>query len=300
MHIKYLTHKEIDKPLWDNKAASAVNGRIYACSGWLDIASPGWHALVSENYDFIMPLPVNKKFFIPYIAQVKFTQQIGIFFQKEINDKIIFEFLSSVPKKYKYIDINLNSENKISGENITTKPNHLLNLSPTYNDLKSGFSENTKRNIKKSDRFKLTLDKQISVEGALSLKRLNNINSLSGNDLKKLEKLIRFAEEDCKIKIYGVKNETNRLISVSVFSFCENRIYLPLIASSEEGKKTFASFQIFNAFITDYSEKNLILDFEGSALPGVARFFEGWGAKPETYYSYKQNNLPLFVRRFKK
>lgn len=300
MKIYYLKHNDIDKRLWDNKTLSAKNGRIYACSGWLDIASPGWHALVSENYDFMMPLPVNKKFFIPYIAQVKFTQQIGIFFQKEINDKIIFEFLSSVPKKYKYIDINLNSENKITGKNITSKPNHLLNLSPTYNNLKSDFSENTKRNIKKSSRFKLILDKHISVEDALSLKRLNNINSLSDNDLQRLENLIRFAENRFLVNIYGVKNETNQLISVSVFSFYKNRIYIPLIASSEEGKKTFASFQIFNTFITDYSEKNLILDFEGSALPGVARFFEGWGAKPETYYCYKQNNLPLFVRRFKK
>ncbi|MCF6185423.1 MAG: hypothetical protein L3J56_12540, partial [Bacteroidales bacterium] len=190
--------------------------------------------------------------------------------------------------------------NKVSANYIFERPNHLLNLNSAYDILFKNFSYNTKRNIKKAFSRKLIFDKNISIDDAVFLKKQNNINSLTERDLMKLKKLILFTEKHFKIKIYGVKSEMQKLISVAVFSFCKNRVYLPLIASSEEGKKSFAAFLIFNDFIKDYSNKNLILDFEGSGLPGVARFFEGWGAKPESYYVLKQNNLPLLLKVLKK
>ncbi len=300
MKIKHLIHTEIDKELWDKKISQAVNARIYAYSGLLDIASSGWQALVSENYEFIMPLTVRKKFFIPYIAQPKFIQQTGIFSDKKVTESVIFEFINSIPGKYKFRIIHLNSQNKISGKEISKRPNHLLNLNFPYDILYKNFSYNTKRNIKKASSGKLLIDKNISIEDAVFLKKQNNINSLSEKNLITLKNLILFTEKHFSIKIYGIKNEIQELISVVVFSFCKNRVYLPLIASSEEGKAKFSSFLIFNEFIKDYSEQNLILDFEGSSIPGIARFFEGWGAKPESYYVLNQNNLPLLLKVLKK
>jgi len=300
LNIKYLTHNEIDKKLWDVKISGSLNHRIYGYSGWLDIASPDWCALVSDNYDFVMPLLVKKKFGISYIAPAKFTQQIGLFSAFEISSEIIFAFINSIPEKYKYLTIHFNSGNKISSEYISEKPNHLLNLNASYEALKKGVSANTKRNIKKVKPLNLILDKEVSVEEAVSLKTNNNINSLSNNDLSVLKNIIRFAKNRFVLKIYGIRNEKKQLISVGVFSFCGNRIYLPLIASSEEGKKNFASFLIFDAFIQDHTFQNKILDFEGSSLTGVARFFEGWGAKPEIYYCYKKNNLIFPLNLLKK
>ncbi|MCF6185032.1 MAG: hypothetical protein L3J56_10520 [Bacteroidales bacterium] len=112
MKIKYLTHKKINKELWDKKISRAANTRIYAYSGLLDITSPEWNALVSENYEFIMPLTVRKKFFIPYITQPKFTQQTGIFSENEITENIVFDFINSITEKYKFRIIHLKSRPK--------------------------------------------------------------------------------------------------------------------------------------------------------------------------------------------
>ncbi len=290
----FIKHTKIDKELWDKKIKTSRNSRIYGLSSWLDIASPSWDALISPDYEFIMPLPVKKKFGIKYLVQPKFTQQTGIFSKKKITPEIVNLFLDTLSKKYLYSAVNLNSENKMSRKDISEKPNHLLNLHSPYDVLKSQFSENTKRNIKKASRFNNVLIKAISVEDAVLLKKNNNINSLSEGDLKTLQNLIFFTKSHFKVKIYGVYNKQKKLISATVFSFYKNRIYLPLITSSEEGKKTFAAFQIFNSFLEDHSGENLILDFEGSSLPGVARFFEGWGAKPESYYFFEHKKLPLF------
>jgi hypothetical protein len=59
-------------------------------------------------------------------------------------------------------------------------------------------------------------------------------------------------------------------------------------------------FLLIDTFIQNNSGKNLILDFEGSNIPGIARFYKGFGAMAETYYSVHQNRLPRLLRIFKK
>ncbi len=39
------------------------------------------------------------------------------------------------------------------------------------------------------------------------------------------------------------------------------------------------------------------IDFEGSDIPTVARFYEGFGASAEQYYSYRINRLPWLLKK---
>ncbi len=47
-------------------------------------------------------------------------------------------------------------------------------------------------------------------------------------------------------------------------------------------------------------KKDLILDFEGSSIPGLARFYKGFGANPSNFFLLKYNNLPFPFKYFKK
>jgi hypothetical protein len=44
----------------------------------------------------------------------------------------------------------------------------------------------------------------------------------------------------------------------------------------------------------------MIFDFEGSSIPGVAKFYEGFGATNEPYSVIKKDNLPLWAKLAKK
>jgi hypothetical protein len=59
-------------------------------------------------------------------------------------------------------------------------------------------------------------------------------------------------------------------------------------------------FLLIDEFIKKYSEKNLILDFEGSNMEGIARFYQGFGATDCEYLSITFNHLPFPLKFFKK
>jgi len=59
-------------------------------------------------------------------------------------------------------------------------------------------------------------------------------------------------------------------------------------------------FFLLDEFIRKYAEKNVILDFEGSMIPGLARYYEGFGAIAGKYQQIISNHLPFYIRWIKK
>src|SRR5258708_27741454 len=98
-----------------------------------------------------MPLTWRKKYGFHYLHQPFFTQQLGIFsIEKKIPDRTANEFLKAIPGRYRFIEIQLNSEN-YSGQNdfkVSERLTHHLELNQSYEKIYSGYSENLKRNIK--------------------------------------------------------------------------------------------------------------------------------------------------------
>ena len=117
--IKYLKNKEIDKQKWDACINDAANGLIYGYSWYLDIIAEKWDALIYDDYSAVMPLTRKSKFGIKYLIQPVYMQQAGIFFKQKLSETELENFINHIPKKFKKITINLNSENLISKLNLT-------------------------------------------------------------------------------------------------------------------------------------------------------------------------------------
>jgi len=54
-----------------------------------------------------------------------------------------------------------------------------------------------------------------------------------------------------------------------------------------------------NFVIQKNANQRKILDFEGSMLAGVAKFYKSFGAEKINYFKLKRNNLPWFLRIIK-
>lgn len=293
--IKYIKHAEIDAKKWTRCIENAGNSRIYANIWHLDRTAIVWDALVFGDYEFVMPLPVRKKYGFSYVYQPLFCQQLGIF--PEPPASVAGEFYNTLFEKFRYSDIHLNSRNpsgiKIEELDFLPRHNFLLDLQYNYKSLVRGYSTNTKRNVAKAAKNKLQYISGIRLEDYLIFKTTNLIDNISKGDIEKLKSIIAFGQHKGIGEINGVYSAENELCAAVYFCRWKNRVIYLNAATSENGKMLGAMYFLVDKFIQANAERDLKLDFEGSMIPGVARFYGGFGATPETYFQLKFNRLPL-------
>jgi hypothetical protein len=286
--IKYYRHHQIDYNRWDNTIMNSQNGLVYALSWYLDIVSPNWEALIEGDYDYIMPLPVKHKYFIPYLVQPVFTQQLGIFSGLPIDNFKVREFLKAIPKNFLIYNCNLNKQNPVvPSKHLNHSTNYELLLSNSYEELWKNFNENTRRNIKKVHQQNLNLTNCNKIEFIKNCKLEKGQVPSKVFDL--LDNLLETALQKNVCEIYAVHNQNGDIIAGSAFIKKLNRIIYLVSFSNNEGKIASAMFLIIENIIQKYAGHEIILDFEGSTIPGIARFFEGFGAKKISYPKINAN-----------
>lgn len=283
MHIKHLRNKDIDYARWDENIAQCNNQLTYAYSWYLDVVSPGWEALVSDSYEFLMPLPRKRKYGIPYLVQPILTQQLGIFSKYPINKEIMHEFIKQIPN-FSY-ELNLNEEN--FHPNVPAYPNYILDLNKSYQDLASRYSKNTQRNIEKAEKMGLKILKKLAVDDFLSFYYSVDKSFISPHQ-SIVKSLIEKGIEKKMMSLYGVYSSENKLIAGLCMMHSTNRLTYLLPTSDSEGKAKSAMFLLIDTIIREKAGTNTILDFEGSRIEGIARFYRGFGATNKPYYILKQ------------
>ena len=300
--ILFLKHNRIDYQKWDNCIKRAPNGNLYSNSWYLNIACPGWNALVTENYDTVMPLPVRKKLSFSYVFQPFFVQQLGVFSVKPVTEEILIGFIKAIPKSISYVDYNLNFKNNELPDCFTFVKNttYHLRLNADYKEIAHNYAENTRRNIRKAEKAKLTIKKDLKPSEIVEFKKRTAKADLDSDGYKRLQKLISWSVKYDSGRIYGACDSDGNLCAAVFFAFSHNYSYMLVSASDNIGKEASAMFLLINNFIYEFSGKNLTLDFEGSNIPGIARFFAGFGATPVYYHKYKLNRLPKILKRLKK
>jgi len=299
-----LKHSEIDTKKWNNCITNAVNGIVYAYSWYLDIVNEEWEALMADDYSIVMPLTRNKKYGIQYLYQPFFTQQLGVISTTVLNSNIVSDFIKAIPKHYKFYEINLNTFNKLDDFEIAKKTNitYELDLIQPYQKLAENYAQNTKRNIKKAISSKVSITNGIQPNQLIDLfsknisEKVPELNKVHYNIIRKIMAVsLRF-----KIgELYGAYDSNNNLCGGAFFIRSHNKSIFLFSATTPEGKENGGMFLLIDSFIQKHSENNLTLDFEGSNIEGLARFYSSFGAKSCEYFSLQKNMLPWYYKIFK-
>jgi hypothetical protein len=294
MKIQYLKHAEIDFEKWDNCILQASNSLIYAESWYLNIVSPSWEALIGGNYEYVMPLPVKRKFGVSFLIQPPLTQQLGIFSRTEISEEILRKFIRKIP--YLSYHLNLNEQN--SCKNTSPQPNYLLDLNKSCEKLYADFSKNTKRNIEKANKSNIRVRDNLLPNEFLKF-YFSTEKKYSSPRKNLASELIKMTFHQKKTTLYGVYNSENELISALCLLHSKGRFIYLLPVSNEMGKKTSAMFLIISEFIRQHSASSKLLDFEGSRVEGIARFYEGFGGKLKPYFEVKRLSVSDIITKTK-
>ena len=302
--IKYLTHQQIDKTKWDECIEHSLNPLIYGYSWYLDESAPNWDALILDDYEAVFPLTHAKKYFINYLYQPLFTQQLGLFYKNLLGAELLEEFLNAIPKKFRFVDIALNEGNHFEIENsyMRKRKNYVLDLEKSFPKTAKNFTEHTSRNIKKSKKVNSKIVSQ-NFDDVINLyikQKSEQTLRVTTKDYQRFAKIAGAIQQNKMLNCVGVVNEKNETIASAIFVICNNRITYLMGVSSNEGREKRAMYFLFNSIIELYSEQNYLLDFEGSDISGVAKFFKGFGAINQPYYKLHVNNLPWYIKWVKK
>ncbi len=285
--IQFLKRNQIDEEKYNNCIAVSLQSRMYAYSWYLDVVADNWCVLVLDDYDAVMPLPFQKKYLISSISQPFFTQQLGVFSKRAITKTNSEEFLKSIPRKFLKMALQFNSENNLSKETIIKKNNYILSLNDDYKTLYKSFSKGRKHAIQQGLKEQFALE-QVSFSEILKLSKQHySFKDVTAKEFQKLTNLVEVLQHKNSVIIIGVKVD-GELIGGSVFAFDSKRIVYLFSAVSGIGKEKQVASLLLNHIIKEHSNSELILDFEGSQISGIAKFFKSFGAKPETYFLLKK------------
>jgi len=299
--IRYLRHAEIDKAAWDARLLRCSNRLWYMQSWVLDIASPGWEALVDDVSGAIMPLLWRRKLGVSYLYQPYGLQQQGVF-APQLEGEMSREFLAAVPRRFAYWDIYLNEAMRIlaeADERVSENTQQTLLLDKHADALRVGYSKSHRRNLRKGGTDEITGDISAPEFTELFVRTTAaRFGGSSPGSMRMMEELIATAIERRQCRIFGLR-VAGSAIAAACFMEWEGRAIFFKSANDASGQERQAMFHITDRYVADHAGSGIVLDFAGSNTASVARFNTGFGARSTVYLRLVRNRLPPPLKWFK-
>lgn len=292
MLINFIKHKNIDFRKYDECVNSSIYGNAYSLATYLDLVSPNWNLLQAENYKFVMPLPYKSKFGIHYNIQPLFCQQLGIFSKEKITEQIFNKFINAIPQKYNALQ--LNSGNVFTNYNQKLLCNYRLKLNSDFELLQKNFSTNCRRNYKKSLKYSQQIVENINVETFLNF-LLEQKPIYYYHHFNLIRDIVNSKKLKDSLFISGVKTDTG-IIAAALFLKWHTTFYYLIPVSDDEAKqKQSMTFLLMN-IIKKNANTDIILDFEGSSIRNLQRFYLGFGAELQEFPFIEINKFSTIAK----
>ena len=274
MRFKILSSSEIDIAKW-NERVYAQDSEIYNEYHYLSACTmDDWYGIVWGDYEKILPFYQKKKWgLIPYICMPPFCQK---FDTSSISMEMFQEVLNYFKTNYWIVDYQINNQYNIEG--FEERKNYIIEKSENENpsDLyssqlirilsksklvveSSDLGDSELDFLKKNDAFRINVAKK-------HMKQFHNF--IFNKNISRWQKAIKIDD-----KIEGL------LIAPSF----RNQAYLLFPFSSKKGKKAQGMSVLMDHILKDSQFQRI--NFEGSSIDSIARFYEQFGAKKEVYWS---------------
>ena len=300
LHIHYLKRQEIDIARWDECVTGSSNRLIYGFHFYLDRMTGGqWDALVAGDYQAVMPLTGRRKYGIRYLAQPAFTQQTGIFSPGPLPTQTVMAFITEAAKRFRFAEIFLNYGNSCPG--LEARTNLVVSLDKPYESLAAAYSDNHRRNLRKSAGLQYTADMPLTeaLDAWRSAHGHRNRATLGDEQYRRFDQLCHYAEKEKKLLLRAVTGDRGQRHAIAVLLRDASRLYLLEFTLLPAGREKAAGHFLIDSLIREFAGQPLLLDFEGSDDPGIARFYAGFGSIDQPYFFWRHNRLPWPLRLLK-
>lgn len=281
--VQLLARNNLDLQRWDE----AVSRAPYGLSWWLDAVTGGnWYGVVLDDYRTVMPLPVSRSFGpLKFVNGAPFTQHQGPF--GDFDDDDIRLMLRAIPRHWYVRKLCLYpavTETAVAKAwKLTQRTNHELSLQPDGKKLRSSYRTDLRRKLRDFPTAELREWKVMDFL-AFYQKHVGPKHQLDDAGFAVLKALTTTARKHNAGKCYHLVGGDGNVIAAIFHVHHGNRIFNLFAASSPQGYRVHGMARLLDGVIQANAASDLILDFEGSDLPGVAMFFRSFGAKRVEYW----------------
>jgi hypothetical protein len=238
---------------------------------------------------------------IRYLCQPAFSQQLGLFYANDEHVELLPEFLKKIVLEYKLVEIFLNYSNRFD-QYTSEAMNFILPLHENYETIRDSYKNDLIKNLKRTEKFNLQYAVENDAVRAIEAYQSFYQNRMGARPedyssfLACIEKMM--VEGNAFVRSVSLPN--GELLATGVFTMDKKRIYNLASTTLPNGRTLEANHFLFDALIHEFSGTGLTLDFEGSDLPGIARFYQKFGSIPQPYFFWKVNRLPAILRWWKR
>jgi hypothetical protein len=276
---------------------------VFAFSWFLDVVSPGWDALVDDDYETVMPLPHTGFLNHTVIRQPHWAGSLGIYSAGLLKSGTIESFLDAVPERFSSINMYLNKYNRLSGNEKFLKrwqKSYELDLINDYQKIRSRYSADVISKLEQSEKEKLTIIRGLQPNEIINL-YISSTVKRPGMKKSKEDALRRIISSAIRFKmgeLYGIYSATNTICGAGFFIWSHNKVYLLFRALTHVGMQANAQYYLIDQFIRQHAGKNTVLNLEYMKTRNEEHMCLGFGAKECLYPEIKINTLPWYLKLF--
>jgi hypothetical protein len=284
-------------PDWDQQALRQGGSSIYMHSLYLDEVAPHWGYL--ENaHGMRLPIWRRKRWGMYEITHPLFVQHFRPIHPGLEEPFDLHGFLKALEPLASRISVQLDLPPAAvpPGWQLQERVSYRMPLPQQREDLWQLYSSHHKRILKKDHGLQLAAETDLGDFTKLFLAEMPNITGLKVVELEKVIRLMTWISIKRRGQLFTARRE-GQLVAACFILHSGSRLLYQWAVSSAAGKELSAMHHLIAHVLGSYVGSDLEFDFEGSMLPGLQRFYAGFGAKPYLYMRLTHNRLPFPLNR---
>lgn len=285
----------MDLQKWNQLVQTSATSRIYGLSAYLDaVYGEKWAVVTDSGFTFGIVLFPSFRWLLPSLTQPPFIQTSGLY-GKKCTEEEFRELLLLLNRKYWKIGFSLKGEIPASTPEFRTEKrlNLFLPLSASYDLIEAGYSNNLKRIL--SEGSDLSIAEEPPAREFISLaKRKFPPIQLGMIESTQFEQYVYRCHRAQLAEFITARNSSGEMVAGLFAVKDKSRLFLTCPVTGTRGRALNAMHFLIDRLIEKYGGANYTLDFEGSSISGVARFYRNFGALEEYYHSFYK---PLFSEK---
>lgn len=285
--MKFIQRYDINVNKWD-ELVQKNQGLCYHYSWYLDATAKNWGVYTNADYTAGVAVSYNKVLGFKILYPLLFGRTLQFF---GMSHHEIEHLVQQMKADFPIGQIQLETPLREPADEIKT-----------YQTLeKTVFNKLTKRMLQKAERNQIAIVEfpwQQSVH-LVEQELAGKVKMLRGENLQRLRNLLSALEQQNKlISIAMVKD---KLCLGALYMVVDDKRLLYLKgAATAEIKQQGGMYLAMSQQIQFALSKGLTFDFGGSSVPGIKRFFNGFGGEDQQYCVYQWNEAPFWFTIMRK